>query len=861
MEKIKIENLTFTYIGKDIPAISGINLSVHSGEFITLCGKSGCGKSTLLRQLKPMLAAGGTKHGTVYIDGCDLNVIDQRTQAQTVGFVLQNPEDAIACDKVWHELAFGLENLGVPSEKIRARVAEIASFFGIQSWYHKDISELSGGQKQLLNLASVMVMQPSVLVLDEPTSQLDPIAAHDFLVTVSKINKDLGVTVILSEHRLEEVLPLSDRVAVMENGKIIASGDTGSVGHLLNESKNPMLMAFPTPMRVYYSLMDEKKAPLTVKEGREWLASVTHVNNSEFNQRVLPASGKPILTASDLWFRYRKDTADILKGINIKLRSGEIYAILGGNGAGKSTLLSVIMGINKACRGKISVSQGIKIAALPQNPKSLFVKDTLLSDLWEMYDATTSTKECMEKRIADIVSFCELEHLTDSHPYDLSGGEQQRAALAKVLLTRPDILLLDEPTKGLDTHFKYKLANLLDRLKDEGMAVIMVSHDVEFCARFSDRVAMLFDGQIVSEGSPREFFSGMSFYTTAANRMARSLLPGAILDEDIISAIGGEKPDYAYEPPVYSSEDKSDEKPDQVPIKKVKKLNIISGIIFAVIFGILQKNVNAGDYSIKSYVIQLLSIFALFFSIYSFVPGKSSIKYRVVLKKKKTTASGVISAVIVILLIPVTILFGMYYLQDKKYYFISLLIILEITAAFVVSFEGRKPAAGELVTVSILCAIAIAGRIAFVMLPQFKPVLALVIISGVCFGGETGFMVGAVTAFASNFYFIHGPWTPWQMFGFGIIGFIAGVCTSTGLLKRNKISLSIFGFIVTVVIYGGIMNPSSVLMSQVSVTWPAIRASILMGLPLDIIHGAATAFFLWFASEPMMEKIERIKKK
>lgn len=863
MEKIKIENLTFTYPQSKSPALDNVGIRIAPGEFVCICGKSGCGKSTLLRQIKPILAPHGEKQGTVYFDGKDVESLDQREQTENIGFVMQNPDNQVVCDKVWHELAFGLESLSYKDKEIRAKVAEMAAFFGIQDWYYKNVTELSGGQKQLLNLASVMVMQPSVLILDEPTSQLDPIAAHDFLDTIAKINKELGTTIILSEHRLEEALPLADRVIVMDKGSVIADGDVKSVGRTLKEKNYDMLEALPTPMRVSYSIEHEYDTPITVRDARVWLSKMPVNLDVQFSENKA-SSGEAVLKCNDVWFRYEKDTPDILKGLSLEVRENELYAIVGGNGAGKTTTLSAIMGANPPYRGKIEVQKDKKIACLPQNPQSLFVKKTVLLDLWEMVEKSKDTKKVKEQKIQNVIRFCELENLLQSHPYDLSGGEQQRAALAKVLLCEPDILLLDEPTKGLDAHFKKKLAKMLKGMQKGGVTILMVSHDVEFCAKYADRLGMFFDGNIVSEDKPRAFFSGKSFYTTSANRMARAIRQDAVLDEDIIAMLGGKQ---------FSVEDAADDyiiekQPESKEIKpkKIKKLtlfNVIIGLLFLGLFCISQYFLDGNDATVKGYIMQMASIIFLGVSLFNLIPEKefSDFEVQPPKNKRKVAKRTLAAAMMILLLIPLTIYIGIFYLGDRKYYFISLLIILETILPFSLIFEGRKPQARELVIISVLCAIAVAGRVAFVMLPQFKPVIALVIIAGVCFGGETGFLVGSLTAFVSNFYFTQGPWTPWQMFAFGIIGFLAGILFQKGILRRNKTELCIFGFLATLIISGGILNTGTVIMSQDKINIDMILSSIAVGLPMDLIHATSTAFFLWFALEPMCEKLERIKVK
>ena len=251
MEQIQIRNLSFSYPDSGVDCLKDVSLSIEKGEFVLLCGTSGCGKTTLLRHLKSVLTPRGIRSGAVLFRGTPLDQVPLAEQSQAIGFVMQNPDDQIVTDKVWHELAFGLENLGVPRDVIGTRVAEMASFFGIQSWYHREVSQLSGGQKQLLNLASIMAMQPEILILDEPTGQLDPIAAGDFLNTLKKINRELGITVLITEHRAEEIFPAADRVLVMDAGRLIVDAPPREAGRILMEMGNPLEDMLPAPMRIF----------------------------------------------------------------------------------------------------------------------------------------------------------------------------------------------------------------------------------------------------------------------------------------------------------------------------------------------------------------------------------------------------------------------------------------------------------------------------------------------------------------------------------------------------------------------------------------------------------------------------------
>ena len=542
MENFRIENLSFSYsTSKDKKSLDSVSLKIEKGEYIVLCGKSGSGKTTLLRHLKSVLTPHGKRDGNIYFNGVLLKDVDNRDQSSKIGYVMQNPDDQIVTDKVWHELAFGLESLGCDQKTMRSRVAEMACYFGIQDWFHRDVAVLSGGQKQLLNLASIMAMQPDVLILDEPTSQLDPIAASDFLNTVRKINTELGTTVIITEHRLEDILPYADRAIVMDGGRIIADDTPRNICKSLFAQSNPMFAAMPAPARIFYNTDGNGECPLTVREGRSWLDKKfeTEPEIKEFPCASIEEEiENPAISLKELWFRYEKDTPDILKGVNMTVPVGSISAIVGGNGAGKSTMLKAICGICKPYRGKIKVfGKSVNkfrtgelfencVSMLPQDPKSLFVKNKVFDELAEM------TKD--KTRITEVAEICQITELTDNHPYDLSGGEQQRVALAKILLTEPKTLLLDEPTKGMDSFFKETFAAILNKLKSQGITILMVSHDVEFCAKYADRVSMFFDGQVLTTDTPQKFFGSNSFYTTAANRMSRHIFVNAVTADNVV---------------------------------------------------------------------------------------------------------------------------------------------------------------------------------------------------------------------------------------------------------------------------------------------------------------------------------------
>lgn len=577
MNCIEVKNFSFQYPKESNAALYQVSMEVEEGSFVVLCGKSGCGKSTLLRQFKSVLASHGEKKGEILYGGQNLEDVDLRTQSAEIGYVLQNPDNQIVTDKVWHELAFGLESLGYDTPTIRLRVAEMASYFGIHSWFLKNVSELSGGQKQLLNLASVMAMHPKLLILDEPTSQLDPIAASDFLETVRKINRDIGTTVILTEHRLEDVIPWADKVYVMDKGRMIADGTPNEIGEQLRTMGHDMFLSMPAPMQIYAGTNSSLRCPLTVSQGRRWLSEELETkgikikkerNQEETAKKKNSIFGKlsglkkepekeiPEIRIKDVWFRYERDLPDVVKGLSLDIKKGEIFAVVGGNGTGKSTAMSLIARIRFPYRGKIYL-EGKEIGkysddelyhgflgVMPQNPQSLFVKKTVREDLYEIIDGKRERKSEaypieMKKKdaVEGIVSLTRLEGLLERHPYDLSGGEQQRLALAKVLLLRPKILLMDEPTKGIDNHYKKELGEILRKLSEHGVTILMISHDVEFCAQYADRTGLFFQGNVVTSEESKKFFAGNNFYTTAANRMARNYFPNAVTVEDVVKAI------------------------------------------------------------------------------------------------------------------------------------------------------------------------------------------------------------------------------------------------------------------------------------------------------------------------------------
>ncbi|MCL2047109.1 MAG: ATP-binding cassette domain-containing protein [Defluviitaleaceae bacterium] len=860
MEIFTIENLTFSYPNQT-PTLADISLKIERGAFVLVCGRTGCGKTTLLRHLKPALVPHGEKRGAIYFGGEPL-----ADHCEKIGFVMQSAESQIVTDKVWHELAFGLENLGLDTAAIRLRVAEMANYFGIQTWFHKPVSELSGGQKQILALASVMVMQPAALILDEPASQLEPIAAAEFFSILARINRELGVTVIISEHRLEEALPLASQVIIMEKGRIIADG-TPQESVLVGQS------FMPPPVQIWARSGRRGACPLTVREGAAWLSTQT-VKMEEIPIRQ-HTQGECALSVTDLWFRYEKNAPDVIKGLSLKGYYGEILAIVGGNATGKTTALSLIAGSNKPYRGKIKADT--QIYALPQNPKAIFTEKSVGEELHATLSFMEITGEEKRRHLANVVNICGLESLLDRHPYDLSGGEQQQTALAKLLLLRPRILLLDEPTKGLDAEYKRTLGKILRGLTAElsgaSTAIILVSHDIEFCAEYADRCALFFDGGIVTENTAQRFFCGNNFYTTSANRMARHVLGNAVTVGDVVWGLGGDVGTTS--PPTSPLQPHEPQNPvDSSVSKEIKHgfsriTRILSG---------LSDFRDSRNEPIRKIRENPLNPCEALESLESDFRGsrnepirkirENPLNPREALESLKSDFRGshnepirrirenpLNPCLIFMLTIPITISLGIH--LALHFNLISTLIIFQALLPFALAFEGRKPKARELVIVAVFCAIAVAARSAFFMYPQFKPAIAIVIIAGVALGGEAGLLVGAMTAFVSNMFFGQGPWTPWQMLAFGVIGLSAGLVGRWRAFRRS-VPLAIFGGIVTFFIYGGIMNFANVIMYQPSPTAEMFIASYAVGLPFDIVHSAATVIFLIITSRPLLDKVERV---
>ena len=529
MEAISLLNYTFAYPQAPQAALRGIDLCIKEGEFVAVCGLSGCGKTTLLRTLKPELRPVGAAQGAIKLFETPAEALLPEDSAKKIGFVQQRPENQIVTDTVWSELAFGLENLGVEAEIIRRRVAEIAHFFGIGPWFSAKTSELSGGQKQLLNLASVLAMQPQLILLDEPTALLDPIAAKDFLQALVRVHDELGITIVLAEHHLEDVLPIATRVIWMEEGTIKADAAPSQFALTVCQENPAFAQALPAAAQVAYALGERKQLPISVAQGRAWLQS--HHLSCHIAPLPSPAvqHEKPLLEAKDLWVRYARNAPFVLKGACFSLCPGEIHTIVGGNGSGKSTLFSALSGVLSPSRGKVWRAKGTCLAQLLQDPMALFSCETVLQELMELQD---DGQDCLAE-VEEMMALFGLSELSDRHPYDLSGGEMQMLAVCKLLLLHPHILLLDEPTKGMDVLRQSRLCEILQQLAAQGRAIGIITHDLAFAARVSTRCSMMFMGNLAATDEGRAFFLGNAAYTTGTHRVTRGILPQCVLPEDV----------------------------------------------------------------------------------------------------------------------------------------------------------------------------------------------------------------------------------------------------------------------------------------------------------------------------------------
>ena len=528
--------MSFQYPESASYALDGVNLRLKQGEFVVVGGPSGCGKSTLLHLLKREIAPHGSPSGDISYFGKSLDEWEERVLMEEIGLVLQDPENQIIMDDVMQELVFGMENLGYSPIDMRLRLAEMVHTFSVEHLLNQKTTTLSGGQKQQLNLLSALLLKPKLLLLDEPTSQLDPVAAKDLLVMLERLSKELGITVIVVEHRLEELFDKADRIVFMQEGKIAYDGKSREVIHQVFKQQDTSFLPYIPAISQMYLEMEHSptvnQIPLNVNEGKAWLASLPAMD-----QMIKKENGKstenpkPIIELKDVYYQYEKSSSMVLSKLSLSLKKGDFYAVMGGNGSGKTTLLKTCLGLLKPQRGIVkrfgrkltnkSVNRVHQnIAYLSQQPHTFFIQDSIEKEMLlitEQHEIQDS-----EQQIDSLLNTFGIEHLRNRHPYDCSGGEIQKAALACMLLTKPTILLMDEPTKGLDPISKIKLQSILRRLHSEGLTILMVTHDIEFTARIATKCAMIFDGKITAEAPPHSFFKGNYFYTTSINRVTQN---------------------------------------------------------------------------------------------------------------------------------------------------------------------------------------------------------------------------------------------------------------------------------------------------------------------------------------------------
>lgn len=860
MELLQLDRLTFRYTGAASAALQTVSLTLRHGEYAVLCGPSGSGKTTLLRLLKPQLQPHGERNGALLWQGADLDTLSLRDASADIGFVSQNPQSQLTSDKVLHELAFGAESLGLPQGEIARRVAETATYFGIGDWLHRDVDALSGGQQQLLVLAAVMLTRPKLLLLDEPTARLDPHTARTFLQWLQTIRRDFGTAILLCEQRLEDVLPPADRVFVLEDGVLRADGTPQDALRLLSETNDPFFCAMPAAARIRRGLGGEGAFPCTVAEGRALVRERLETQPAQpLPPRQPLPQGDPALELTEVSFRYEKDGPDVLRDLSLTAKRGELLCLLGANGSGKTTLLRAVAGVLRPQHG-LCTAHG-RVALLPQQPQDLFWHESVLEELQSV---------CGDPdRIRGLLCRFRLQGLVSRHPADLSGGEQQKLALSKLLLTDPDVLLLDEPTKGLDAPQKTALAAELRQCCRGGTCVIAVSHDVEFCAMAADRCALLFDGGVQTPQPPDAFFLQHGLYTTAAARIAQGLLPGCVTVNDVLCAFGKPPetpPEILPEPPAEPQAAKEPAVREKLPLwRKIGAVCALAGAAISFVlaakeigFSAMSDLARGGSFSAAQWA--LCGTFAgclLLLLLFLNRPDPAAPAMA-----RAPLTGTVFAAVWLLLVLPGLLLLGLHVFGQTQYYLLSLLLLLLGLLPFFVRFEQSRPSARGVAVLAALCALAVAGRAAFFMLPQFKPVLAIVILAGAALGAESGFVVGAVTMLLSNLLFSQGPWTPFQMFAMGAIGALAGVLVRCGALRPRRGPLCVFGAASAVVIYGGIMNPAAALLwGGETLNREILLSYYATGLPMDLIHAAATVLFLWALAPTILTQLARLQQK
>lgn len=780
MACVETKELSFAYPQSDVFALHDVTLSFPAGTFNVISGLCGSGKSTLLRALDPILTPNGTMSGTVSFE----------SESPNIGYIPQDPQSAVVCDTVSAELAFSLGSKGVQRPLITRRSAEISAFLGIEDLYDKRTDELSGGQIQLLALASVLTASPELILADEPCSQLDPVSACKFYDALSRTVSDLGTTVIMTTHSLDLAALYADSITALKNGSVEYKGTAQELCSELHENADPLFYSMPEVLRINELTGLKKKMRPDVSSGRSMikeLCGTYDVNPPEI--RPEPDQKSPFVSMSHVTFRFVRTQKDVLNDLSASFAAGTVTAVIGGNGSGKTTMIRNLCGALSPLYGKIKKNG--TVSYLPQDVKACFTHDTVRAEL----ESVCSDKQKIGETVKGLLSEKEM----DSHPFDLSGGQIQCAALCRTLLAGADILLLDEPVRSMDAYTAHKAGDLLEKEAELGRCVILVTHDLYFASSFADRCIMLFDGRVISSGTPQQVIGGNDIYTTQTARICSGHIDNVLTVPDVLRALGTD-------PGFHITDNKTD-----MPLKPCDTDKNASEKVRISHAGISKQ--------------------AWLACAFTFITGA------------------------------LTVFFGTRYFGSGKYYITALLVMLETVVPAFAAFEKRIPKAPEIVVTAVLCALAVAGRAAFYALPGIKPVAAVVIIAGAALGPETGFLTGALSMLVSNAFFGQGPWTPWQMFSMGLIGLIAGILCDTGILERKAFPLAVFGVLSVIVIYGGIMDPMYIFMTQEHITKAALFTVYAAGFPINCVHAVSTALFILILSKPLTSDISRASRR
>ncbi|MFC6206877.1 ABC transporter ATP-binding protein [Levilactobacillus tongjiangensis] len=540
-ELMSLKQVTFTYPAANRPALDGVDLHIASDDFMVIVGATGSGKTTLLRQLKPELVPAGDLTGTVQYQGRSIQKLSATESAQTIGVVAQDPVVQPVMATVIEELAFSLENVGVSASGMPGRIAEIANFLGLDQILHTPLQQLSGGQLQLVNLASVLVLHPAILLLDEPTAQLDPTTAQNFLNVLQQVHRELGITIVMSEHRLDRILPLANRLVIMEDGALLAAESVATGLRLMSQHDELASFVPAIPNFFVQQHLTGNQLPLTVATGRRMLSQQDVLFKLRSSTLSVKTFGAPLLTVAGVSFHYDQQ-APTLRTIDITFATGIWVAILGKNGAGKSTLLSVLAGLRKPQHGKVRLGKQIiwkmknsvlirQVGLLSQHPIDQFTGLTVREELTAQ--SQLGNEPVNATAVTDWLAKLQLTAVADQNVFDLSGGQQQLVGLGLALITRPRLLLLDEPTKGLDPATKQVVGRLLETYRAAGVTIVMASHDVEFSAQFATHGTFMFDGQLTPVQPARKFFTTNFMATTAVSRLLRQWLQQALFSTDV----------------------------------------------------------------------------------------------------------------------------------------------------------------------------------------------------------------------------------------------------------------------------------------------------------------------------------------